>query len=326
MNYSFLLCLTLLYSSSTFAEEGIEVDKYVPPYSLLLDSLSPDLGDKSEVQFVIKGLENQKFIRLNYSFNEKEFAIELHKAFEFSERIDPGTFKCMFFFNEDYFEIITDSIVFEPGHLYVYQLTFERADMMYIVDKPVIYVYPDSLTEIEVQIVAKDEITFTYPPYNQGWRMTASPNGNIRINDDDYNYLFWEGTHVTSITQDYFETGFVVAGANITEFLLDKLTLLGFNSKEKADFITFWAPRMIQNDFNFLRFMINEECNQVAELLINPSPDKVNRVYMSWCAVPQEYKPNEQKLTSFNREGFDILEWGGERITPPTSLNFNLIN
>lgn len=326
MNYS-LIALALLFSTTFLhAKEQRELDKYVPSYILISDTLKPELENDFEVHFIIKGLEGNDQVHLDYSFNEQEYAIQLNKSFEFSERLNAGLYQCKFYFSQEFNEIITDSINFEAGHLYIYQLTFDLSEMLYIVDKPVIYLYPDEETAVNVQVLSKDQITFTYPLYENGWNIIADPNGDIKLNNETYNYLFWEGTHKTNLDSKFFEEGFVVEGKNITEFLENELDFLGFTSKERADFITFWAPRMMGNAFNFIKFMFNEECNQIAELKIEPHPDNLNRIYMSWCPLNAPLQTNAQKLTTFNRKGFDILEWGGEQITPPTTVDFNLIN
>ena len=49
-------------------------------------------------------------------------------------------------------------------------------------------------------------LTATYPAYEDGWRVTAEPDGTLYDeNGDEYSYLFWEGEDKT----DYdFSTSF----------------------------------------------------------------------------------------------------------------------
>lgn len=51
---------------------------------------------------------------------------------------------------------------------------------------------------------------------------------------------------------------FNVTKEEVTPFLEGKLSLAGLNSKEQADFITCWGPRLATKEINFLRFKFNE--------------------------------------------------------------------
>ncbi len=100
-------------------------------------------------------------------------------------------------------------------------------------------------------------------------------------------------------------------------FLEEKLTLAGLNSKEQADFITYWVPRLTQNEINFVRFEFNEECNRYAELEITPKPDHLVRFYMVWSPMDSatQLTPRAQQISAQKREGFTVLEWGGVEIS-----------
>ena len=60
--------------------------------------------------------------------------------------------------------------------------------------KPVIYLYPEEETQVTVQLDYAGELTCTYPTYQDGWTVTASPDGTLTDNQGQtYNYLYWEG-------------------------------------------------------------------------------------------------------------------------------------
>ena len=63
--------------------------------------------------------------------------------------------------------------------------------------KPVIYLYPEEETEVSVSLKPDGKLTCTYPAYNGGWTVTASPDGTLTDGrGQTYNYLYWEGeTH-----------------------------------------------------------------------------------------------------------------------------------
>ena len=46
--------------------------------------------------------------------------------------------------------------------------------------KPVIYLYPESTTDVTVKLDYAGEITCTYPEYKDGWKVTASPDGPLK--------------------------------------------------------------------------------------------------------------------------------------------------
>jgi hypothetical protein len=86
------------------------------------------------------------------------------------------------------------------------------------------------------------------------------------------------------------------------------------NDREKTDFITYWAPRMIQNEFNFVQFLVQDQANQFANYEISPQPTSFNRIYLVFSGFETMSKDlvlQKQEIKPFSRSGFDILEWGG---------------
>ena len=45
--------------------------------------------------------------------------------------------------------------------------------------KPVIYLYPEETTEVTVKLDFKGKLTSTYPAYENGWKVTAQPDGTL---------------------------------------------------------------------------------------------------------------------------------------------------
>ena len=43
--------------------------------------------------------------------------------------------------------------------------------------KPVIYLYPEVETQVTVKMDYSGKLTCTYPAYNDGWQVTAAPDG-----------------------------------------------------------------------------------------------------------------------------------------------------
>lgn len=179
-------------------------------------------------------------------------------------------------------------------------------------EKPVIYLYPVEPAEITVHLDYNGILGFTYPAYDNGWHVTAYPDGTL-INQSDgreYSYLFWEGCGEA----DYdLSKGFVVGGEDTVEFLQDKLSFMGLLPKEYNEFIVYWAPRMQNNDYNFITFQ-SGAYTDTAALVISPAPDSVLRIHMTFTPLDEPFEIEEQVLSPFARTGFTVVEWGGSEI------------
>ena len=177
--------------------------------------------------------------------------------------------------------------------------------------KPVIYLYPEQETTVSVSLDYAGTLTATYPAYENGWTVTAEPDGTLYDeNGDEYSYLFWEGENNT----DYdFSKGFCVAGADTADFLREKLAEIGLTPREYNEFIVYWLPQMQENPYNLIAFQ--SDCyTQVAQLDISPAPDTLLRVFMAWKPLEEKVDIPAQTLTAPTRDGFTAVEWGGSRI------------
>lgn len=67
--------------------------------------------------------------------------------------------------------------------------------------KPVIYLYPEEVTDCTVT-VDYSPFTYTYPTYNDGWEVTAYPDGRLinKADGTEHYYLFWRAAPVPSGT------------------------------------------------------------------------------------------------------------------------------
>jgi len=175
--------------------------------------------------------------------------------------------------------------------------------------KPVIYLYPKVKAEVKVKVGAK--VRISEPDYDEGWEVTANPNGKI-INSDGavYENLYWEGLgrgNYPRITE-----GRVVRSENIKAELKSDLAVLGLNEKESADFMEFWLPRMPKTPYIRLTWLDTVEMNELAPLTISPRPDTVKRVFLDFSGQSTAKTTLvPQKLSGFTRNGFTVVEWGG---------------
>lgn len=181
--------------------------------------------------------------------------------------------------------------------------------------KPIIYLYPKKDTSLSVNLDYTGDLFVTYPEYKNGWEVIASPDGTI-INKEDgkeYSYLFWEGRNTEEIQYD-MTTGYIVAGADTAEFLQNKLSELGLLTKEYNEFIVFWLPQMIENEYNLIHFATEDEYHNRVGLDISPEPDSVLRVFMVFKELDEEIEVQPQEFETFRRDGFTVIEWGGTEL------------
>lgn len=178
--------------------------------------------------------------------------------------------------------------------------------------KPVIYLYPEEETAVTVKLDYDGTLTTTYPTYNDGWTVTAQPDGTLTDPETGRSYycLFWEGV---SDTEYDFSTGFVVPGEDTEAFLEDALARLGLTEREANEFIIYWLPRMENNPYNLISFQ-SEAYTDHAALEITPAPDSLLRVFMAWKPLEQPVEIEPQILPAFTREGFTVVEWGGAEV------------
>ena len=182
------------------------------------------------------------------------------------------------------------------------------------VDKPIIYLYPKEITSVLVRLGNPDLITTSYPRYTDGWSVLAQPDGtltDLKTGRELYS-LYWEGEGGN------FETtgdGFVVKGADTSEFLEEKLAVFGLNARESEEFIVYWLPQLQENKYNYIRFASTEEINGYMPLDVDPQPDTMIRVLMLYKPLDAAIDVDEQRLAPTpSREGFTLVEWGGSKL------------
>lgn len=181
------------------------------------------------------------------------------------------------------------------------------------VQKPVIYLYPEEITNVSVALnIQHGDLTFTYPKYGiNGWNVIASPDGNLLDESgNQYNYLYWEGAFNASWD---FSEGFCVKGEDTAIFLEHALEKLGLNRKEANEFIVYWLPMMEDNEYNIISFQTTSYTDN-AELQITPKPDTTIRVMMAWKPSDKKVDIQPQVLSAPERSGFTVVEWGGSQV------------
>ncbi|MBU1221937.1 hypothetical protein KKF34_08395 [Myxococcota bacterium] len=178
--------------------------------------------------------------------------------------------------------------------------------------KPVIYLYPVEKTVVNVAFTNPENVslTYTYPQYkDNGWTVTAWPDGTLESDSREYYSLFWEGPTIDNII---FSTGFSVSYDETIPFLEDALLKLGLNDFEAQEFIIYWLPILGESPHNLIYFAVKDWMDAIP-LTITPVPDTQIRFIMIYKPMVEPISILPQQFFSPERTGFTLVEWGGRK-------------
>ncbi len=320
-----LICLILFLPSVFFVKaEGDNLT--TPSFNVIKSEKDASVpADKAVFHFVFKnplfiatpGNSNYPVIMASCDGNYME--IKQDDNLWQDHTVDPGVHIFQFYaytMNNHFYEIYSDSVTIQPGYRTTVELNFQESRVEIMVDKPVVYLYPETDLEVCTEVRPRGEFSFTYPVYENGWHGVAHPDGSMTIDGKNYPYLFWDAKMQISQSDLKQDEGFLVHKDNVIAFLEEKLTAMGFTTREQTDFITYWGPRLTQNPQVFIQFAWNDACDRFAEMDVYPQPDHVNRLYILWSEVDKQpdFTIIPQQLPVFDRSGFDVLEWGGSEV------------
>lgn len=310
----FVLVTLLIISYSSEAEEAKRVlpqvyltqentDSSLPNNEAIYHFWFQDLNPTDRDAFILWSVDGVEY----EGYLEEE---ELHI------QTTPGKHIFQFYINPSYEEVFTDSLDIRSQTIAKYTVRLSlrptAAPVQHVVYKPVIYLYPEQKQQLRVDLNVHGTRPFFYPNYDNGWGVIAKPNGDLTIDNDAYRYLFWEAYYPDHLQEIKVDAGFVVEGKDAVIFLEEKLTAVGFTSVERADFITFWGPKLAANSKNLVRFEWNETCDKFADLHVSPRPDQLFRFYIFMAPLDSDTTIKPQELPKLKREGFTVLEWGGQ--------------
>ena len=213
--------------------------------------------------------------------------------------------------------MITLAVLFSAGMVGIirYIRLAQRTTTRIRAHAPIIYLYPEEDTSVNVKLSLDGDLTTTYPLYDdaEGWNLTASPDGLLTdISGRNYSYLFWEAD--LDMIPD-MSHGFCVKGGDTAAFLEYSLKEAGLTDTEANAFIMYWLPQMECNEYNVITFQTSSY-EDAASLEIYPVPDTVIRVNMLWYPSDSYVDLEPQDLGAMNpseRNGFTVVEWGGEK-------------
>ncbi|MFA6918511.1 MAG: hypothetical protein WC244_00120 [Patescibacteria group bacterium] len=229
----------------------------------------------------------------------KDFYNDKYQVFDGQKKVSYATFVAshpMFFWYDSFGRLIK----FESSK---YQPLAECG-------KPVIYLYPTTAQNISVKVEPQGGMSYSDPLYGNGWNVFSDTNSNLTelSSGKKYPYLFWEGS---GGIYEQPKKGFVIKQLEVHNFLVSKLAQLGLNTKETADFMEFWEPRMQGSSYYFVTFLGTSEMNKIAPLTIVPKPDTVIRILMDFSPLENPIKVDGYNIKTPIRNGFTVVEWGG---------------
>src|SRR3989344_1350424 len=234
--FAFIFCLPLLVVS----KNPESIPEYTVGKTIPVKTLKQTESIFKLTFYVSGNIQGNQKIQL--SFNGIQQKVTCNKAGTYELKVKPGKYKFQFFYNESFFEIYTDSIKIKGGYMTPISVYFQSSEMPVMAEKPVIYVYAPETTDVKIKLTPKGAFNFTYPEYKDGWEFKATPNGELITNNSSYPYLFWDGPLSINTNDINIKEGYHIGKDQLLNFFETKLTMMGLNSKEKADFITYWYP------------------------------------------------------------------------------------
>lgn len=187
-------------------------------------------------------------------------------------------------------------------------------DGRYCVEKPVIYLYPESPTLVSVGVKSTGKVVVSDPLYpDGGWKnVLAYPSGQLDYQGKIYRELFYE-SQVGKINQP--TTGLVIASSDISDRLKDITSRFGLNEVEQKEFLAYWLPRLASYHSPYFLFSVIDpvEKERIDAVDITPKPDTFISflAYFKPLTVPYTNLPPLVVPAIPQRNGFTAVEWGG---------------
>lgn len=192
------------------------------------------------------------------------------------------------------------------------------------VKKPVIYLYSDEQVDLKLSLNTDVELSFTYPEYDGGWKVSVDPQEGLSVDGESYPYLFWEGVDYGNLSYHIEKdqlTGQVIKTDTVISYLETQLNEYGLNSTETTDFVTFWGPVLAKKKYAFVQFILDEDYNQVAEIESTVEINNERRIFLmyeSFDVEPYLHVSGKQpQVENISRNGLTMIEWGGAEVTVP---------
>jgi hypothetical protein len=180
--------------------------------------------------------------------------------------------------------------------------------------KPVIYLYPEKPTLVNVKLTIPGEVYISIPTYpTDGWKnVLAQPSGMLTYQGKTYNELYYE----SKVTADNITpaSGVIIPISELKSKLFELTGKLGLKNAEQLEFLDYWLPKLKSLNKPYILFSVLSESQKesVDHVNIEPKPD----VFINFLAYFKGLdKPIEIQPLNFppipTRSGFTAVEWGG---------------
>ncbi len=199
-----------------------------------------------------------------------------------------------------------------------------EGDGTYCIGKPIIYLYPETPTFVDVFIETVGTVFVSKPQIEQlgglalsekreGWKQVlAYPNGNLSYQGNQYRELFYE-TDVEDFEKP--TNGISISKENAEAELKQILTRLGLNTFEINEFLEFWVPILKNQDKPYIQFSLIQGAakDEIDKVIINPKPETFIEILAYFKPLDTPFQGSTLILPSHppKRIGFTAVEWGG---------------
>lgn len=179
------------------------------------------------------------------------------------------------------------------------------------VEKPNIYLYSETPTEVSVTFTQPELLLTTIPLYDsggkEGWQVSVGADGTLLADGKKYGFLFYES--IASPADFQTKKGFMVKAGNRAEQFEEILDAYGFNQTEKADFIAYWTQRLNPDRDYAMYPQATERVNALMPIHVSQTPDHIFRLWFGFRTTDEQ--PEAPAIVPFERGGFTVIEWGG---------------
>ncbi|MCP4806277.1 MAG: hypothetical protein GY913_34740 [Proteobacteria bacterium] len=182
-------------------------------------------------------------------------------------------------------------------------IRFEGCD---VADKPNLYLYPESPTEmtVELGLARHQRVVDSVPDYGDGWSGVALPDGRWEQDGQVHDFLFYE-VSVTRPQSESLQTERGWCAADLAE-ITELVRAHGFTERETQDFWDGWVEDLPPAD-GYVVYP-QRRVRRMAELTLTPRLP-VERLWLvvepaSTCSMPPT------AIAPLRREGAHGVEWG----------------
>jgi len=194
------------------------------------------------------------------------------------------------------------------------QIFGQDGDGWYCIGKPVIYLYPEKPTSVNVSVETAGNIFISDPLYpTGGWKnVLANPDGTLEYQNKQYRELFYE-TQSQALNRP--KAGIAMNKQNLKTELLAFIAKLGLTrTDEQQEFLDWWIPRLqsIKTDRIFVSVLDRDEKERVDKVSISPKPDTMIEFIAYFAPLADNETVTSLILPEApKRTGFTAVEWGG---------------